>query len=465
MTFYGLFWAAGGNDIIAIKLHLSINQITYFMRVAVFVGPVIAFFITRRWCISLQRHGQRRRCCTATRPASSCARPRAATPSGTCRSARTAPTRSPPATATRCSTPGPRRRRATASPPRAPVALDKLRAPAVARCWYADNIQKPTAEELEEAHHHAEHEHELQAGLDHPADGHQFDDHALRDADDVPLRGAHDETAAAGTGSGGSGGHHDDADDAARPVADRATSTAATRSGRRPSLVGVGRVAVRPVRGSVGSRAAWHRFRGPRRRQAPTAHPGRRRRAARTCYESAEPLAYCREGLVPVAVAVGRAPSGGRCRCTRRRHRAWSCRRASRRWRCSCRCSRGRRWRSPGSRPTTGRRGGTHRSRSPAWRTRRRRCRSRPALFGAMPTVSEFIRLCRNFSMITLMPERVVKPGLAGGDRDRAQQLAVAEDLHLVGLRVDLVDDRVADVEVDVAVLLAVDAVAGRRRC
>ena len=43
MTFYGLLWAAGGNDIIAIKLHLSINQITYFMRVAVFIGPVIAF--------------------------------------------------------------------------------------------------------------------------------------------------------------------------------------------------------------------------------------------------------------------------------------------------------------------------------------------------------------------------------------------------------------------------------------
>ena len=29
---------------------------------------------------------------------------------------------------------------------------------------YADNVQKPTGEELEEAHHHAEHEHELQAG-------------------------------------------------------------------------------------------------------------------------------------------------------------------------------------------------------------------------------------------------------------------------------------------------------------
>src|SRR3954462_11143539 len=55
MTMYGLFWAAGGNDIIAIKLHASINQITYFLRAAVFVGPVIAFIITRRWCVSLQR--------------------------------------------------------------------------------------------------------------------------------------------------------------------------------------------------------------------------------------------------------------------------------------------------------------------------------------------------------------------------------------------------------------------------
>ena len=57
MTFYGILWMAGGNDILAIKLKLSINQITYFNRVAeVFIGPLIAFMITRRWCISLQRH-------------------------------------------------------------------------------------------------------------------------------------------------------------------------------------------------------------------------------------------------------------------------------------------------------------------------------------------------------------------------------------------------------------------------
>ena len=58
----------------------------------------------------------------------------------------------------------------------------------LSRGMFADNVQKPTVEELEEAQHHAEHEHELEAGLDHPAAGHEFDDHALRDADDVPLR-------------------------------------------------------------------------------------------------------------------------------------------------------------------------------------------------------------------------------------------------------------------------------------
>ena len=56
MTWYAMFWLAGGNDIIAIKLHSSINNITYALRVLVFVGPAIAFFITRRWCIALQRH-------------------------------------------------------------------------------------------------------------------------------------------------------------------------------------------------------------------------------------------------------------------------------------------------------------------------------------------------------------------------------------------------------------------------
>jgi len=55
MTFIGLLWAAGGNDIMALKFDLNLNYITYFIRVAVFVLPPLAFLITRRWCISLQR--------------------------------------------------------------------------------------------------------------------------------------------------------------------------------------------------------------------------------------------------------------------------------------------------------------------------------------------------------------------------------------------------------------------------
>ncbi len=61
MTFYGIAWAAGGNDIIAIKLHLSINQITYALRVLIFVGPAVAFTVTRRWCLSLQLQDRERR--------------------------------------------------------------------------------------------------------------------------------------------------------------------------------------------------------------------------------------------------------------------------------------------------------------------------------------------------------------------------------------------------------------------
>ena len=56
VTAYGLLWAAGGNDIIATHFGLSLNAITWFMRFAVFIGPVIAFIVARRWAISLQRH-------------------------------------------------------------------------------------------------------------------------------------------------------------------------------------------------------------------------------------------------------------------------------------------------------------------------------------------------------------------------------------------------------------------------
>ncbi|MHA6512290.1 cytochrome bc1 complex cytochrome b subunit [Tessaracoccus sp. Z1128] len=60
MTWYGMFWIAGGNDIIATRFALDLNVITQFTRVAVFVAPVVAFIITKRIALSLQRADRER---------------------------------------------------------------------------------------------------------------------------------------------------------------------------------------------------------------------------------------------------------------------------------------------------------------------------------------------------------------------------------------------------------------------
>jgi ubiquinol-cytochrome c reductase cytochrome b subunit len=46
---------AASNDLIAVALKLSINDITWFLRVGIFVIPVLVFWITKRLCISMQR--------------------------------------------------------------------------------------------------------------------------------------------------------------------------------------------------------------------------------------------------------------------------------------------------------------------------------------------------------------------------------------------------------------------------
>ena len=61
----------------------------------------------------------------------------------------------------------------------------------LSRAWSGATLPPTTADELEEAHRHAEHDRALAAGLEHPVDGHEFDDHQLRDAEAVPLRGGH----------------------------------------------------------------------------------------------------------------------------------------------------------------------------------------------------------------------------------------------------------------------------------
>jgi ubiquinol-cytochrome c reductase cytochrome b subunit len=55
VTFYGLLWLGGGNDVLADRFHVSLYATTWFFRVAIFVGPVLAFIVTKRICLGLQR--------------------------------------------------------------------------------------------------------------------------------------------------------------------------------------------------------------------------------------------------------------------------------------------------------------------------------------------------------------------------------------------------------------------------
>jgi ubiquinol-cytochrome c reductase cytochrome b subunit len=62
-TAFGVAWiaeyiillVAGGNDLFATHFHLSIDTITWTCRILFFAGPVIAFTVTKRWCLGLQR--------------------------------------------------------------------------------------------------------------------------------------------------------------------------------------------------------------------------------------------------------------------------------------------------------------------------------------------------------------------------------------------------------------------------
>jgi ubiquinol-cytochrome c reductase cytochrome b subunit len=58
ITFYGVLWLLGANDWISSKFHISLYTTTDVGRVLVIVGPAIAYFITYRFCIGLQRKDQ-----------------------------------------------------------------------------------------------------------------------------------------------------------------------------------------------------------------------------------------------------------------------------------------------------------------------------------------------------------------------------------------------------------------------
>ncbi|MFD4558068.1 cytochrome bc complex cytochrome b subunit [Streptomyces sp. NPDC058469] len=55
ISWYFVLLVGGGNDIWATHFHLSINSITWFVRVGFFVVPVLVFLATKRVCLGLQR--------------------------------------------------------------------------------------------------------------------------------------------------------------------------------------------------------------------------------------------------------------------------------------------------------------------------------------------------------------------------------------------------------------------------
>ncbi|GAB3205577.1 cytochrome b [Marinactinospora thermotolerans] len=55
VTAYGLIWLAGSNDILSETFSISLYATTWFFRIAIILGPIIAFIVTKRICLGLQR--------------------------------------------------------------------------------------------------------------------------------------------------------------------------------------------------------------------------------------------------------------------------------------------------------------------------------------------------------------------------------------------------------------------------
>ncbi|HYO33799.1 MAG TPA: cytochrome bc complex cytochrome b subunit [Nocardioidaceae bacterium] len=151
MTAYGLLWIGGGNDVMAVIFRMSLESITWVLRFALFLGPILAFIITKRLCISLQRHDRD----TVLHGYETGVIVRS--PSGAYSEihAPINPERAYTLTAhERPSTlelPVAEDSNGVAAPGRGTGAIRAR----LSRFWFADDLQKPTVEELHEAAHHA----------------------------------------------------------------------------------------------------------------------------------------------------------------------------------------------------------------------------------------------------------------------------------------------------------------------
>lgn len=55
VTFYAVLWAAASSDIIATHFWLTMEGVIHTLQALLFVGPVVAYFVTKRICIALQK--------------------------------------------------------------------------------------------------------------------------------------------------------------------------------------------------------------------------------------------------------------------------------------------------------------------------------------------------------------------------------------------------------------------------
>jgi len=55
VMFYAVLWAGASTDLIAIFFQMSLNHVLVAMQIMLIVGPILAYWITKRTCIALQR--------------------------------------------------------------------------------------------------------------------------------------------------------------------------------------------------------------------------------------------------------------------------------------------------------------------------------------------------------------------------------------------------------------------------
>ncbi|MEW1705662.1 cytochrome bc complex cytochrome b subunit [Microbacterium sp. NPDC089190] len=55
VTFYAVMWAAASSDIIATHFHLTMEGVIHTLQALLILGPVLAYFVTKRICIALQK--------------------------------------------------------------------------------------------------------------------------------------------------------------------------------------------------------------------------------------------------------------------------------------------------------------------------------------------------------------------------------------------------------------------------